>query len=312
MESCTGSGGGGGIAVRAGGTGDVTKSHTVWIGQQTGRIGSPLFYDDRIYSISRGIAHCFDASAGDQIFRGRLKATTKVTTPSSSTGTGSVSSAEESQSQRGGGRRRGSHGGQDYSSFVLADGKIYFASRSGDIHVLEAGKDFKQLAVNRVTGESEDFSAAPAISQGELYIRSSKNLYCIAQLEERVNLRVAVKAERESQKKLQNGKQEAAASETPIRPGRQGGFGGGRFDLVAIFKRSDTDSDGKLSGDEISGRLKDNLKQIDTDQDEVISLDEFQSGMRAMFRRGGRGRSGRNVRQGRPERPQRPALSFID
>ena len=163
----SGPGGGGGIAVRAGGTGDVTESHVLWSGQQPGRIGSPLVYDGKIYSVSRGVFNCFDASSGDEIFQGRLKAT-----------------AARTAGNNRGGRRRGGMGGQDYSSPVLADGKIYFTSRGGDIYVLEAGDKLNQISVNRVTQDSEDFSSTPAVSQGELFIRSSKYLYCVAKLQD--------------------------------------------------------------------------------------------------------------------------------
>ena len=46
--------------------------------------------------------------------------------------------------------------------------------------VMSASNKFEQLAVNRVTDEREDFSATPAISNGQLFIRSSRHMYCIA------------------------------------------------------------------------------------------------------------------------------------
>jgi outer membrane protein assembly factor BamB len=79
-----------------------------------------------------------------------------------------------------GGRGGGGFGGTDYASPVLADGKIYFVARNGEMYVLDAGREFKQLAVNRVTTETEDFSATPAISKGELFVRSNKHLYCVS------------------------------------------------------------------------------------------------------------------------------------
>jgi hypothetical protein len=88
-----------------------------------------------------------------------------------------------------------------------------------------------------------------------LYIGSSKSLYCIAQLEDRVNLRVAIKVDRVNPDVSQSSTQEATSNEAPASSSRQGGFGGDRFDPAAIFKQSDTDGDGKLSGDEISSRL---------------------------------------------------------
>ncbi len=166
----TGPGGGGGIAVRAGGSGDVTDTQVVWSGNQAGRIGSPIIHDDKLYAISRGVANCFEAATGEQVYRGRLQAS----------GTGPAEASEPQEHSRTG-RRRGGRGGQDYASPVLANEKIYFLTRSGEMHVLAVGEEFDQLAVNRVTSEREDFSATPAVSHGQLFIRSSKHLYCVAQ-----------------------------------------------------------------------------------------------------------------------------------
>jgi hypothetical protein len=71
-------------------------------------------------------------------------------------------------------------GGQDYSSPVAADGKLYYVARNGTVFVWKLGPQFEQLAVNRMTSESEDFSATPAISDGQIFVRSSKHLYCVA------------------------------------------------------------------------------------------------------------------------------------
>lgn len=70
--------------------------------------------------------------------------------------------------------------GIDYASPIIADGKLYFTARNGDTYVFTAGKEFNQLAVNRVTTDPEEFSATPAISDGEIFIRSNKNLYCVS------------------------------------------------------------------------------------------------------------------------------------
>jgi outer membrane protein assembly factor BamB len=69
-------------------------------------------------------------------------------------------------------------GGQDYSSPVLGDGKIFYVSRSGELYVIKPTEKLEQVSSGRITTESEDFSASPAISDGRLLIRSSKHLYC--------------------------------------------------------------------------------------------------------------------------------------
>ncbi|MEM8736611.1 MAG: hypothetical protein AAGG44_20445 [Planctomycetota bacterium] len=53
------------------------------------------------------------------------------------------------------------------------------------------------------------------------------------------------------------------------------GGGGGGFDPEKIFTDSDADGDGKLTGDEISGRMANQLDKIDADGDGSITKEEF-------------------------------------
>ncbi len=157
----SGPGGGGTVAVRAGGKGNVTDTHTVWTGSDRSRIGTPLIHDGRMYWVSSGVANCIDIKTGKRVYQERL---------------GGGGAARESGGRRGFSGR----GGQDYSSPVAADGKLYYVRRSGDIHVIALGEKFEQLATNRFAGDDSDFHASPAISDGELFIRSGKYLYCVA------------------------------------------------------------------------------------------------------------------------------------
>jgi hypothetical protein len=56
---------------------------------------------------------------------------------------------------------------------------IYFFSRSGEVFVYTTGPEFKLLGQNRFALDGGDFSSTPAISDGQLFIRSSKYLYCV-------------------------------------------------------------------------------------------------------------------------------------
>ena len=58
---------------------------------------------------------------------------------------------------------------------------MYFVGRSGETYVVELGAEYKLLAVNRVSAESDEsiFNSTPAISDGDLFIRSSSALYCV-------------------------------------------------------------------------------------------------------------------------------------
>jgi outer membrane protein assembly factor BamB len=165
---------GGSIAVRAGGKDDVSKSNVLWSGRDRSRIGTPVIYRDRLYYFNSGIANCIDAKTGKQVFAGRLR---KDLSPEQSNDLPSAASGFEGEGRR----RGGPGGGQDYSSPIIAGGLIYYSNRAGDVFVIQPGDELKQIAVNRVSDDrDEDFSSTPAVAEGQLYIRSSKRLYCVA------------------------------------------------------------------------------------------------------------------------------------
>ncbi len=166
----TGPRGGGTMAVRAGGEGDVTKPHVVWRGNERSRIATPVYDNGRLYWTGNRTASCIDAATGRQVYQARLGggATTGEAKPGSGRGKG------------GGPGGRGGRGGQDYSSPILAGGKIYYLARSGEAFVYAVGPEFKLLAQNRFASDGGDFSSTPAVSDGELFVRSSKYLYCVA------------------------------------------------------------------------------------------------------------------------------------
>jgi hypothetical protein len=58
-----------------------------------------------------------------------------------------------------------------------ADGKIYCYSERGTVVVLDAGKEFKVLFTIRM--EEEPCRSSIAVSQGQLFIRTAQNLYCV-------------------------------------------------------------------------------------------------------------------------------------
>jgi outer membrane protein assembly factor BamB len=163
---------GGTVAVRAGGKGDVNESQVVWRGNQRARISSPIYKDGRLYWISGGVANAIDATTSSEIYQQRLQRPNREAV------------AEQAPEEEPRGRRRGGGGGmrsQDYSSPVVAGDRMYYTSRAGDIYVTRLGSDFEQLAVNRFASDAGEFSATPAVSNGELFIRSTKKLYCVAE-----------------------------------------------------------------------------------------------------------------------------------
>ena len=69
-------------------------------------------------------------------------------------------------------------GGKYSASPIVADNKIYFASREGIVTVIAAQKEFKILAQNPVEGS---LMASPAAIDQQLYLRTEKALYRISQ-----------------------------------------------------------------------------------------------------------------------------------
>ncbi len=161
--------GGGAVAVRVGGKGDVSKSNVVWSTRDRGRIGTPVFFEDRLFWVSSKTANCLDAKTGDKVYQSRLSG-------------GSSTSGRQANAGGAGRRRFGGGGGQDYSSPVVADGKMYYSTRGGDTYVVALGEKFEQLAKNRFDSDDGDFSATPAITDGQIFIRSSNTLYCVANM----------------------------------------------------------------------------------------------------------------------------------
>ena len=62
------------------------------------------------------------------------------------------------------------------ASPVAADGKIYFVSETGENIVLQAGREPQVLARNDI---GERLIASPAISNGQIFIRSDGALFAV-------------------------------------------------------------------------------------------------------------------------------------
>lgn len=139
----------GSIAVRAGGLGDVSQTHTLWKSRSSSYVATPVLCDGHLYWIDdRGIAYCTSSATGEQVYRERI-------------------------SELEGGR-------PVYASPILVAGKIYVVSRRKGTFVYEPGSELRILSHNVIADDATDFNASPAVSEGKLYLRSDKALYCIA------------------------------------------------------------------------------------------------------------------------------------
>ena len=130
------------LALRAGGRGDVTRSHVLWSSGNGSDVPTPVTDGTYLYVVNdRGIMWCIDMKTGKDVY-GRQRV------------------------------RSGSYSG----SPVLADGKIYVTNEDGVTVVVKAGPAFQVLAEN----DLDDYTlSSPAISEGQIFIRTSKFLYAI-------------------------------------------------------------------------------------------------------------------------------------
>ncbi len=140
--------GGMALAVRAGGTGDITDTRRLWHHPRSPqRIGSGVIHDGRIYIHNDpGTAMCLDLKTGEMVWNERLPA--KAST------------------------------GVNWSSVMLAGDNCYTITQGGDCFVFKAAPKFELVSVNSL-GEPSNSSIVP--SNGELFIRTHRSLWCIAE-----------------------------------------------------------------------------------------------------------------------------------
>ena len=129
------------MAIRPGGTGDITKTHVQWEHlRQIPYCPSPLYYRGALFMIKNGgILTVLKANTGEVLKQKRLRAT------------------------------------QDYyASPVAGDGKVYLMNVNGDLTVLDADT-WEELHTTALEGDAH---ATPAIADGRLYVRVGETLYC--------------------------------------------------------------------------------------------------------------------------------------
>jgi|APCry1669189101_1035198.scaffolds.fasta_scaffold00035_37 outer membrane protein assembly factor BamB len=63
-----------------------------------------------------------------------------------------------------------------YSSPMLAEGKMYIMDKKGLMHIVKAGKEFSQISECPL---GEGSFCTPAFTNGHIFLRADKNLYCI-------------------------------------------------------------------------------------------------------------------------------------
>jgi outer membrane protein assembly factor BamB len=129
------------MAIRPGGRGDVSNSHVIWQVNTGAPYISSLVYDGGLLYMANDVGGVtvIEADTGKRLWQERV-------------------------------------GGLFSASPVAGDGKIYFVSETGEVIVLRAGREPAVLARNDV---GERLMASPAISNGQIFLRSDGRLIAI-------------------------------------------------------------------------------------------------------------------------------------
>jgi len=130
------------IAIRPGGRGDVSQSHKAWQFSRGPDVPTPVSDGTHVFVVTdSGILYTLNAATGAVVWGPtRLKPGTYSASP------------------------------------IVADGRVYVTNEEGLTSVFAAGPAFELLAENALN----DYTlSSPAVSQGQIFIRTAKHLFAI-------------------------------------------------------------------------------------------------------------------------------------
>jgi outer membrane protein assembly factor BamB len=137
------------VALRPGGTGDVSTTHVAWTFQRGPDVPTPVSDGTYLYVVNEtGVVYCLNVKTGEVVY-------------------GPERIPNDFYS----------------SSPTLADGKIYVTGETtGITTVLKAGPKFEILASNSLSDECSPYcQSTVAVSEGQIFVRTSANLWAIGQ-----------------------------------------------------------------------------------------------------------------------------------
>jgi outer membrane protein assembly factor BamB len=125
----------------------AVKLGRLWLHRQNDqRVGSGLILGGHVYMVDDGGApHRYDLKTGEDTWNGEKKL----------------------------------RGGGTWGSIVHAGGRLYVMMKSGETVVLAPSAEFEVLAVNPL-GPGERTYSSPAVSDGEIFLRTFRHLWCVS------------------------------------------------------------------------------------------------------------------------------------
>jgi outer membrane protein assembly factor BamB len=133
------------LAIKAGGRGDVTDSHRLWEFDKGPDVPTPVTDGKFFYVVNdKGIMWNLDAKTGETIW----------------------------------GPKRLQPAIYSSSPVLAADGLLYISNEDGLTTVVRVGQEFEILAENDLDAYT---LSSPAISDGQIFLRTAEYLYCVGQ-----------------------------------------------------------------------------------------------------------------------------------
>lgn len=130
------------LAIRLGGSGDISASNVVWkASKATSSFGSPLVYEENVYFVNRaGVGYCVALADGTVKWDERI--------------------------------------GSCWASPIGAEGRIYFFTKDGKTIVCKAGDKFEKIAENTLPTDDRVYGVAAV--NGAFIIRTGRKLIGIS------------------------------------------------------------------------------------------------------------------------------------
>jgi outer membrane protein assembly factor BamB len=136
------------FGTKLGGQGDVTETNRLWrVQRNPQRIGSGVVIGKHVFMANAddpGSIQCINIETGDVLWEERR-------TPD----------------------------GPHWGSVVLADGRLYVTGQKGITRVFKPNPERYEVLAENDLGENSN--STPAISDGEIFLRTFRHLYCIAE-----------------------------------------------------------------------------------------------------------------------------------
>ncbi|MEX2561206.1 MAG: PQQ-binding-like beta-propeller repeat protein [Pirellulales bacterium] len=132
------------IGFKLGGSGNITETNRLWHVSERNpqRIGSGVIIDRHIYMANAdGVAQCLELATGKEIWKDRLP------------------------------------GGGVWGSILAADGRWYVTNQAGTTHVFAPNAEKLELLASNELGEPSN--STPALSDGQIFLRTFGHLYCV-------------------------------------------------------------------------------------------------------------------------------------